>query len=183
MPQSATCMLCHQTIATDKPGVQQLAVFAKSGQPIPWVRVYQTPSFVNFSHKTHLDHNNACQECHGPVAEREQLAKETDISMAGCVNCHKAKNAAVGCDTCHTLQQSNLRELGPETIDDVNHPRWGKFARSSRGPIWDVLLLPDKTPLPLDSRQEIYAMSRLPTGKQALLLYQLFELHLVPGAP
>ncbi|MEO6828258.1 MAG: cytochrome c3 family protein [Acidobacteriaceae bacterium] len=90
---------------TNDPGVQKLASYAKSNTVIPWVRLYQLPSFVSFSHKTHLLHGATCQECHGPVAERVQLYKETDISMASCVNCHRAKKASTGCNTCHTLDQ------------------------------------------------------------------------------
>lgn len=105
IPQAATCMQCHATMATSNPGVQKLAGFAKAGRTIPWVRVYQLPSFVTFSHKTHLDHGNTCQECHGPVAQRDRLFMETDISMAGCMNCHRIKKASVECDTCHELEQ------------------------------------------------------------------------------
>src|SRR6185437_5466798 len=50
-----------------------------------WIRIYELPSFVTFSHRTHLLHGATCQECHGPVAERTQLYKENDISMASCV--------------------------------------------------------------------------------------------------
>jgi Zn ribbon nucleic-acid-binding protein len=105
IPQTALCMQCHQTIGTDKPGVQKLATYAKSNTSIPWVRIYELPSFVTFSHKTHLQHGATCQECHGPVAERVQLYKETDISMAACVNCHRTKQASIDCDTCHMLEQ------------------------------------------------------------------------------
>lgn len=105
IPQTALCMQCHQTIGTDKPGVQKLAMYAKSNAIIPWVRVYELPSFVTFSHKTHLQHGATCRDCHGPVAERVQLYKETDISMATCVNCHRAKQASIDCDTCHMLDQ------------------------------------------------------------------------------
>lgn len=105
IPQTALCMQCHQTMSTDKPGVQKLATYAKANTPIPWVQVYELPSFVTFSHKTHLLHGATCQQCHGPVAERVQLYKETDISMAACVNCHRAKRASIDCDTCHMLDQ------------------------------------------------------------------------------
>lgn len=105
IPQATFCMQCHQTMDTNDPGVQRLAEYAKSSTTIPWVRVYELPSFVSFSHKIHLAHGITCQQCHGPVAERVQLAKETDISMAGCINCHREKKANIGCDTCHTLEQ------------------------------------------------------------------------------
>lgn len=105
IPQAATCMQCHQTLATEKPSIQKLAAYAKAGAPIPWLRIYELPSFVTFSHKTHLDHGNTCQECHGQVATRDRLFQETELSMAACIKCHTAKGANTGCDTCHSLEQ------------------------------------------------------------------------------
>ncbi len=105
IPQAATCMGCHKSIATDRPGIQKLTGYAQAGTPIPWVRIYQVPSFVTFSHKTHLSHGSTCQECHGPAPTRERMFKETDISMAGCMSCHRAKNAPTECNTCHELQE------------------------------------------------------------------------------
>ncbi len=105
IPRATFCMQCHQTMDTDNPGVQKLAGYAKSDSVIPWVRVYQLPSFVSFSHKTHLLHGATCRQCHGPVEERVQLYKETDISMAGCVNCHRTTKASTECETCHSLDR------------------------------------------------------------------------------
>ena len=105
IPQANTCMQCHQTIAASELPIQKLAAYAKSGAIIPWVRVYQLPDFVTFSHKTHLDHGITCQNCHGKVATRDRLFQESDISMAGCTKCHTTKKAATECNTCHQLQQ------------------------------------------------------------------------------
>ncbi|HWF65840.1 MAG TPA: cytochrome c3 family protein [Acidobacteriaceae bacterium] len=105
IPPATFCMQCHQTIDTTNPDIQKLAAYAKSNTPIPWIRIYELPSFVTFSHRTHLLHGATCQECHGPVAERTQLYKENDISMASCVACHTVKNASTGCNTCHSLNQ------------------------------------------------------------------------------
>lgn len=105
IPQATFCMQCHQTMATEKPGVQKLASYAKSNATIPWVRVYELPSFVNFSHETHLAHGITCQECHGQVASQVRVYKAMDISMATCIACHRAKQASTDCDTCHMLEQ------------------------------------------------------------------------------
>jgi Cytochrome c7 and related cytochrome c len=104
IPQAKTCMTCHQTIATEKPAIQKLTEYAKSGATIPWIRIYSLPSFVSFSHKTHMDHGNTCQECHGAVATRDRLFKETEPSMGWCVNCHTVKKANTACDTCHVQE-------------------------------------------------------------------------------
>ena len=116
MPQANTCMLCHSAIATDKPDIQRLAAIAKSGEPIAWARVYEVPSFVQFSHKVHTDNGKKCEECHGPVGERDVIAKETDISMGGCIACHTKNNAPTTCDTCHQLE-AGLRPANPHKAD------------------------------------------------------------------
>jgi hypothetical protein len=103
MPQPAKCMLCHVAIATDKPEIKRIAAAAQSNQMLQWVRVYRVPEFVTFSHKTHTSAGAQCEDCHGPVAQRETIALEKDISMGGCISCHTQKAAPTGCDTCHQI--------------------------------------------------------------------------------
>ena len=97
----AKCMDCHSSIKTESPAIQRLAAAANRGTPLPWVRVYAIPTFVDFSHRSHLEKWNTCQECHGPVAERDQLAKEVDLNRAGCMNCHRTNKASLECSYCH----------------------------------------------------------------------------------
>jgi hypothetical protein len=101
IPEASKCMTCHRSIKKDSSAIQKLAAFARAGRPIPWVRVCQIPSYVEFSHKAHLDAGAACETCHGPVAERDQVAREVDISMTGCMNCHRANKASLACTSCH----------------------------------------------------------------------------------
>ncbi len=116
IPQAPLCMQCHQTIATDKPEIQRLSGFSTTNQPISWVRVYGIPSFVRFSHQTHLDKGNTCKECHGAVETRDSVFAEVDLSMPGCLSCHNAKQASTGCEACHTLDQTFLPRLSPPTV-------------------------------------------------------------------
>jgi hypothetical protein len=102
---AAKCMQCHSAVKTESPAIQKLASYAKDDRAIKWVRVYSIPSYVNFSHKSHLQAGNTCQECHGPVPTREALFKEGDISMGGCMNCHREKKASIDCTYCHEQQQ------------------------------------------------------------------------------
>ena len=101
----ATCMKCHSGIKTESPAIQKLAAFAKEQRSPNWVRVYEIPSYVRFSHRAHLAAGGTCTECHGPVKERERLYRETDISMTGCMNCHQAKGASNECTYCHDPMQ------------------------------------------------------------------------------
>ena len=98
---ASVCMQCHSAVKTDSAAIQKVAEAAKSAKPIRWRRVYEIPSYVFFSHRTHLNAGATCDGCHGPVAEREVLAREADISMKGCMNCHTQKKASNDCTTCH----------------------------------------------------------------------------------
>ena len=109
LPQAAKCMTCHAAIATDKPAIKMVADAAKNNQVLQWVRVYRVPSFVSFSHKIHTSAGAGCEDCHGPVAQRDATALEKDLSMGGCISCHTQKGAPTGCDTCHQLNSVQLQ--------------------------------------------------------------------------
>lgn len=102
-PATSTCMSCHETIATKKPSIQKLASYAKSGETIPWVRVYAVTPGVNWTHRKHLAAGVKCETCHGQVAEMAAMSQATSVtSMGVCINCHKLHNAPTVCQTCHS---------------------------------------------------------------------------------
>ncbi|MBM3798141.1 MAG: cytochrome c3 family protein [Acidobacteria bacterium] len=101
IPGTAKCMGCHTSIKKDSPHIAKLAETHTSGRPMPWVRIYQIPSFVFFSHRAHSEAGNTCAECHGPVAERDALRKELSTSMGACMDCHRSKKAPNDCTFCH----------------------------------------------------------------------------------
>ena len=102
LPATAKCMSCHQTVKTDSPEIAKLASAHAKGETIKWAPVYRIPEYVYFSHKKHLSVGGVtCESCHGPVKEREVMRREKDISMGACMECHVAKSAAFGCNTCH----------------------------------------------------------------------------------
>ena len=101
-PREEKCMACHAAIKTESPHIQKLAEFAKAGESIPWAPIYRVPDYVWFAHETHTtDAGISCEQCHGPVAEREQLFKEKPIGMVACMNCHTKHKAANDCNLCH----------------------------------------------------------------------------------
>ncbi len=104
IPAAAKCMACHVAIKADSPAIKEIRSYAEQKRAIPWVRVYEIPSWVFFSHKTHLDGGVKCEDCHGPVAERVQLRRESDLSMKGCMDCHRARKATLDCAGCHELK-------------------------------------------------------------------------------
>ena len=105
IPAASKCMACHFSIDKDRPAIQSLKSYADKKQPIPWIRVYQIPSYVDFSHRRHIRAGVSCEKCHGPVETREALWKETDISMGGCIACHKQNKASTSCTLCHENRQ------------------------------------------------------------------------------
>lgn len=101
-PATSTCMTCHATVAQNKPAIRQLANFAKSGKPVPWVRVYEVTPGVTWTHRKHLDAGLQCENCHGAVAQMDTMSETTSVTaMAVCISCHAQNKAATTCQTCH----------------------------------------------------------------------------------
>jgi Zn ribbon nucleic-acid-binding protein len=103
VPTGKTCMACHSVIAKNSEAIKELKAYVDENEPVPWIRVYEIPSFVEFNHKTHINAGAKCSVCHGDVAARDRLWRETDLSMTGCVNCHREKAASTNCTTCHDI--------------------------------------------------------------------------------
>jgi hypothetical protein len=99
----AKCMICHQSVMTTSPEIQKFARLEKEGQEVSWVRLYQLPPFVFFSHQKHVDAKVNCAVCHGAVHSQDVLGQEKDISMVSCVNCHQLRKAPTTCSTCHDI--------------------------------------------------------------------------------
>jgi Cytochrome c7 and related cytochrome c len=97
----SVCMQCHSAIKADSPAIQKLAQYAAESKPVPWVRIYQIPIWVDFSHRAHLAAKNTCEDCHGKVAERDVLSREVNLNMGTCMDCHAGKRAPTGCNFCH----------------------------------------------------------------------------------
>jgi hypothetical protein len=106
-PATTKCMQCHVDVAKDRAPIQKLAGYAKSGEPIPWVRVYRLTPGVNWSHRRHLQAGVQCATCHGQVAQLDAMSETTAItSMATCISCHEANRAPTVCKTCHSWPSS-----------------------------------------------------------------------------
>lgn len=105
IPKESTCMGCHVTIKKDSQEIQKIAAAAKAKTPIEWARIYRVPDYVWFSHASHVkDAKLGCENCHGPVAEREVMFKEKPTNMHSCMTCHAKHKASNGCDFCHATQ-------------------------------------------------------------------------------
>ncbi|HEY4444680.1 MAG TPA: cytochrome c3 family protein [Steroidobacteraceae bacterium] len=101
-PATSTCMNCHSTMVTDRPAIKKLAEYAKSKQPIPWVRVYKVLPGVTWTHRKHVEAGAQCDTCHGAVAELDAMSETTAVTgMASCISCHQARSVSAACTVCH----------------------------------------------------------------------------------
>ena len=105
LPTVALCMQCHETVKPDSPEIKKLAEFQKRGEQIRWARVYRVPAYVFFSHSSHIKAKQKCDTCHGPVQQRQVMAKEVSTSMTTCIQCHKSMKVSTDCFLCHQLGQ------------------------------------------------------------------------------
>lgn len=116
-PATATCMTCHQSVATDSASIKKLAEFDHNHQTIPWVRVYKVMPGVKWGHRFHLAAGLKCQNCHGPVQEMPAMYERTSVTTMGvCISCHEKNHAKTVCSTCHSapsLQQGTAAGAQP----------------------------------------------------------------------
>jgi hypothetical protein len=103
LPSVRTCMVCHNTIATDRPRIKQLTAMRERGEDFVWQRVYgyTAQAHVRFNHAPHIRAEVPCTTCHGNIGEGTVARRNVDLNMGFCVNCHNEKKASVDCLTCH----------------------------------------------------------------------------------
>ncbi|WGH74095.1 c-type cytochrome [Tenacibaculum tangerinum] len=59
-------------------------------KPIKWVRIHNLPDFAYFNHSQHVTVGGvACQKCHGPIEEMEEVYQHSPLTMGWCIDCHK----------------------------------------------------------------------------------------------
>lgn len=101
LPQAGICMQCHEDVKKESPEIQKLAGFQRDKTDIKWRRVFSIPSYVFFSHRSHLNAGTSCDSCHGDVKGVERMYQIKVVNMASCVNCHQEKSVSTDCTYCH----------------------------------------------------------------------------------
>lgn len=103
LPSVKTCMICHESIATDRPRIQQITAMRDKGIDLAWQRVYGFSSVdhVRFNHAPHVRAKVECATCHGNLAEQTVAQRSVNHTMGFCVNCHIERKASIDCLICH----------------------------------------------------------------------------------
>lgn len=103
IPSIRKCLLCHEKVANDGPGVRTLLDFAAKGYEAPWRRVYgfDRLAHVKFRHAPHVRAGVTCESCHGDVAKMTVASKAVNHTMGTCLSCHREQRADQDCAACH----------------------------------------------------------------------------------
>lgn len=95
IPDSASCMNCHNQVLPDSPALAPVRESYESGKPVEWVRIHKTPDYVFFNHAVHVNRGISCVECHGQINEMETVQHAKSFSMGFCLDCHRNPETAV----------------------------------------------------------------------------------------
>lgn len=95
IPDSATCMNCHNQVLPDSPALAPVRESYESGEPVEWVRIHKTPDYVFFNHSVHVNRGISCVECHGQINKMETVEHSKSFSMAFCLECHRNPEDAI----------------------------------------------------------------------------------------
>ncbi len=90
IPNTQTCMNCHRAVKPDSPKLAAVRESWKTGAPVPWVRIHQTPDFVYFNHSAHVNRGVSCFSCHGSINHMRVISHDQPQSMSWCLDCHRA---------------------------------------------------------------------------------------------
>ena len=90
IPPTSTCMNCHKQIWTNAEMLEPVRASFRSDEPIRWARVTNLPDFVQFNHSIHVQKGVGCVSCHGRVDQMPLTWQATPMTMAWCLECHRA---------------------------------------------------------------------------------------------
>jgi mono/diheme cytochrome c family protein len=138
IPSSNLCMNCHKYVQQGpKYGTTEIAKIYNAigwdpaqgkytGQenPVEWVRIHNLPDLAYFNHSQHVKVGQvACETCHGPVGEMEEMYQFSPLTMGWCINCHRETEVKMEGNGYYTkLHEDFKKKYGPEakmTVDKI----------------------------------------------------------------
>jgi hypothetical protein len=90
IPPTQVCMNCHTGILPESPKLALVRQSAATGMPIEWVKVHDLPDYSYFNHSAHVNKGIGCVSCHGRVDQMDIVRQTQPLSMAWCLDCHRA---------------------------------------------------------------------------------------------
>ncbi len=98
IPPVSTCMNCHKGVQAGQSDagtaeIKKIYAAYDNEKPIEWTKIHNLPDHVYFNHSQHVVVGKvACQTCHGPIQEMDQVYQFSSLSMGWCINCHRQTN-------------------------------------------------------------------------------------------
>lgn len=138
IPSSNVCMNCHKYVQQGpKYGTEEISKIYKAigwdpskgaytgeQKPVEWVRIHNLPDLAYFNHSQHVKVGQvACETCHGPVGEMEEMYQFSPLTMGWCINCHRTTEVKMDGNGYYTkLHEELKKKYGPEakmTVDKI----------------------------------------------------------------
>lgn len=127
IPSASLCMNCHMYIQEGEvTGTEEInKIYAAVGwdpemsqyiedyeqKPIKWVRIHNLPDLAYFNHAQHVNVGGvACQTCHGPVQEMEEVYQYSPLTMGWCVDCHRETEVNTNSNDYYVEMHKELKE-------------------------------------------------------------------------
>lgn len=124
VPNTQTCMNCHQTIKANSPALAAVRDSWQNGTPVHWKQVYRLPNYAYFNHSLHVTRGVGCVSCHGQVNEMPVVTHEKPLSMGWCLNCHRhpERNLRPADQVTNMAwkPEGNPEEVGKKLKDELN---------------------------------------------------------------
>jgi mono/diheme cytochrome c family protein len=94
--------------------------YTKQATSIPWVKIHNLPDHVSFNHNTHVKNGKvACQRCHGPVQEMDEVYQFSTLSMGFCINCHRESKVQFAENNYYSIYKKYHEEMANKQRDSV----------------------------------------------------------------
>jgi len=126
IPTVNICMNCHKGIQEGpNTGKTEIAkIYAAAGydpstgkydlskaNPIRWIKVYNLPDHVYFSHQQHVVVGKLeCEKCHGNVKEMDVIEQKNPLTMKWCINCHRETEVQMAGNPYYDRLHAYLKE-------------------------------------------------------------------------
>ncbi len=104
LPDLSVCDDCHKQMRGTSAEERKVVDAIRAGRAISWVRLYELPRDVFFTHRRHVDGAEIeCERCHGQMGKqvRPPPTALVALSMNDCISCHEERKAGTDCSHCH----------------------------------------------------------------------------------
>jgi hypothetical protein len=123
-PPENVCMNCHLLVRNGtRSGAFEIAKVLRSYEElksIEWVKVYNLPDHVFFSHGQHAGAGGiSCQECHGRVEKADRISLANELTMGWCINCHRTRNVNFRNNKFYTEYKDLSEKISKGETDSV----------------------------------------------------------------